>query len=125
MHTARDNLVFESSRLSVKLRAIFTICLDCALGVKPSNSRKALNPKYCWERFHTFERSSVVLLQKHNLCTTIFVVSKHFSHVFTYVRETSLLKIRTAFVHKGANSCLFFDTNHSKYGLPNLNHVDR
>ena len=69
----------------------------------------------------------MVPLPKHTLCTAIFsfVVSKHFSHVCTYVRETSLLKIRTAFVHKGANSCLFFDTNHSKHGLPNLNHIDR
>ena len=120
LHIARDNLAFEIFRLSVELRAIFTICLDCALEVKPSNSRKALIPKYCWYRLHTFERSSVVPLQKHKICTctTIFsfVVSKHFSHVCTYVRETSLLKIRTAFVHKGANSCLYFDTNHSKHG---------
>ena len=36
-----------------------------------------------------------------------------------------MLKTRTAFVHKGANSCLFFDTNHSKHVLPNHNHVKR
>ena len=59
--------------------------------------------------------------------TTIFasVVSEHFTHIWTHVSETSLLKIRTDFVHKGANSCLFFDTNHSKHVLPNHNHVDR
>ena len=54
LHTARGNLVFTNSRLSVKLRTICTICLDCALGVIPSNSRKALIPKYCWQRLHVF-----------------------------------------------------------------------
>jgi len=37
------------------------------------------------------------------------------------VRDTSLLKTRAAFVHTGAESCLFVHTNHSKHGLSNFN----
>ena len=41
-------------RINYKLQIVcqvkgqFYMCLNCALGVIPSSSRKALHPKYCW-----------------------------------------------------------------------------
>jgi len=73
------------------------MCLDCALGVKPSNSRKALNPKYCWERFHTFEHYNIstwvtfITGNTETIHIIVNVFSQHHNTTVYLIKITDLL----------------------------------